>query len=87
MLHEFGRVLETKFTTADGCVCLKDAMIVLDGVVPLRPMREVLRIVEGVEGEVELEVEIDVRPQYASSRARLRRHGSSGWAIRLLRTR
>ena len=74
-------VLETKFTTADGCVLLRDAMTIMDGVMQLRPMREIVRIIEGIEGEVPLEVEIDVRPNYAKSRPRLRRHGACGWAI------
>ncbi|HEX5280225.1 MAG TPA: glycoside hydrolase family 15 protein [Micropepsaceae bacterium] len=73
-------VLETKFTTADGCVCLRDAMTIMDGVTQLRPMREIIRIVEGAEGEVPLEVEIDVRPGYGKSQPRLRRH-AAGWAI------
>lgn len=74
-------VLETKFTTVDGSVRLRDAMTIMDGVTQLRPMREIVRIVEGVDGEVALEVEIDVRPNYAKARPRLRRHGASGWAI------
>lgn len=72
-------VLETKFTTLDGCVRLRDAMIIMNGVTQLRPMREIVRVVEGAEGEMPLEVEIDVRPSYAKSRPRLRRHGALGW--------
>lgn len=55
-------------------------MIIMNGVTQLRPMREIVRVVEGAEGEMPLEVEIDVRPSYAKSRPRLRRHGALGWA-------
>ena len=74
-------VLETKFSTAEGCVRLRDAMTIMDGVSQLRPMREIIRIVEGSEGEVPMDVEIDVRPEYGKSQPRLRRHGDLGWAI------
>ena len=36
----------------------------------LEPMREVLRIVEGIEGNVTLSVIVDPRPDYGRRRAR-----------------
>ena len=74
-------VLETRFDTPDGSVVVRDALIVLEGVSQLRPMRELVRVVENLHGEVELEAEIDIRPDYARTRPRLRSQGGSGWAI------
>ncbi|MDP9362886.1 MAG: DUF5911 domain-containing protein, partial [Chloroflexota bacterium] len=47
-------VLETTFRAADGAVRVTDLMPVPDGTGALAPMREVLRLVEGVEGAVDL---------------------------------
>jgi hypothetical protein len=55
-------VLETDFTTASGSVRLLDLMPIDDGGRTLRPMREVLRAVEGMAGTVEIEVRLDLRP-------------------------
>lgn len=74
-------ILETKFTTGDGSVRLRDAMTIMDGVSQLRPMREITRIVKGGEGDVWMDVEIDVRPNYAKSQPRLRRHSACAWSI------
>ena len=46
----------------------------------LRPMREVLRIVEGVEGEVTLQARFEPRPDYARRRPSVRSRGALGWA-------
>ena len=45
----------------------------------LRPMREVLRAVEGMGGTVEIEVRLDLQPDYARRRRRPRRRGRLGW--------
>lgn len=74
-------VLETTFETGAGAVRLRDALIVMDGVTQLRPMRELVRSIINLGGEIEMDVELDVRPRYAGSRPRLRRHGTSGWAV------
>jgi GH15 family glucan-1,4-alpha-glucosidase len=73
-------VLETDFTTGTGSVRLLDLMPIDDGARALRPMREVLRAVEGMAGSVEIEVRLDVEPDYARRRLRPRKRGRLGWA-------
>ena len=73
-------ILETTFEVESGLVRLFDLMPVLDDARGLRPMREVLRIIEGVAGEVSLTVWIDPRPGYGSVRPRLRGGGRLGWS-------
>ena len=73
-------LLETTFTTQNGTVRLLDALSILDGARTLRPMREVLRVVEGVTGEVAMIVGLDPRPDYARVRPRLRHGQRTGWA-------
>ena len=72
-------VLETDFTTESGSVRLLDLMPIDDGGRALRPMREVLRAVEGMGGTVEIEVRLDLQPDYARRRVRPRRRGRLGW--------
>jgi GH15 family glucan-1,4-alpha-glucosidase len=72
-------VLETVFTTPSGRVRVIDFFTVLDGVRPMRPMRELVRIVEGLEGSVELEVVLDFRPDYARALPRLECRKRMGW--------
>jgi GH15 family glucan-1,4-alpha-glucosidase len=43
-------------------------------------MRELLRIVEGVEGEIVLEVRWEPRPDYGRAAPRIRSRGALGWA-------
>jgi GH15 family glucan-1,4-alpha-glucosidase len=74
-------VLETRFETANGVVLLRDALVVLDGVAPMRPMRELIRTIEGIAGAVELIVEVVPKPDYGRIPARLRRHRDIGWAF------
>ena len=45
----------------------------------LEPMREVLRIVEGIEGSVTVRVIVDPRPDYGRGRTRPLRRGALGW--------
>ena len=73
-------VLETDFTTESGSVRLLDLMPIDDGARSLRPMREVLRAVEGMDGTVEIEVRLDLRPDYARRHLRPRKRGRLGWA-------
>ena len=73
-------VLETDFTTNSGSVRLLDLMPIDDGARSLRPMREVLRAVEGMDGTVEIEVRLDVQPDYARRHPRPRKRGRLGWA-------
>jgi GH15 family glucan-1,4-alpha-glucosidase len=74
-------VLETIFETDTGAVLVRDALVVMEGIARLRPMRELVRIVENLRGEVELEIEIAVRPNFARALPRLRSHGEIGWAV------
>ncbi len=70
-------VLETTFITASGRLRVTDAMT-LEGVGRgLRAERELLRIAEGVEGEVELEALYDPSPDYARTRPRLVNRGAA----------
>ncbi len=76
-------VLETSFITAAGRVRLTDLMVLngTDGG-RLQPERELLRVAEGVEGTVELEVLYQPRPDYARARARMVNRGSAlGWVF------
>jgi GH15 family glucan-1,4-alpha-glucosidase len=61
-------VLETTFRTADGVVRLTDVMTIPCGPT-LQPMREVLRLVEGLEGAVPVRVDIELRPDYGRTAA------------------
>jgi GH15 family glucan-1,4-alpha-glucosidase len=72
-------VLETDFTTDGGSARLLDLMPIDDGARSLRPMREVLRAVEGMVGTVEIEVRLEVRPDYARRRHKPRQRGPLGW--------
>jgi len=76
-------VLETTFITASGRVRVIDLMT-LNGAMGggLEAERELLRIAEGVEGEVELEALYDPRPDYARGRPRLVHRGAVlGWGF------
>ncbi|WP_428487024.1 glycoside hydrolase family 15 protein [Rhodopila sp.] len=74
-------VLETTFITASGRVRVTDLMTLnsADGR-GLQAERELLRVAEGIEGEVELEALYDPRPDYARARPRLVNRGAAlGW--------
>jgi GH15 family glucan-1,4-alpha-glucosidase len=73
-------VLETTFQTESGSARLLDLMPVAGSSSTLQPQREVLRIVQGVEGEVTLEVRWEPRPRYASVEAKLKSRGAIGWS-------
>jgi GH15 family glucan-1,4-alpha-glucosidase len=74
--------LETTFQTRAGSARLIDLMPVVDGVQSLQPMREVLRIIEATSGQIELEVAIDLRPDYARAEPRLEQAGRDHWCWR-----
>jgi alpha,alpha-trehalase len=75
-------VIETTFTTAGGVVRLTDAMAFEEGQrgheLGRRAPHEVLRLVEGVSGEVELELELAPRPEYGLVRPLFRREERGG---------
>lgn len=75
-------VLETTFTTERGRIRMLDLMPVAsedDKRHALAPEHEVLRVIEGVEGEVEVEVVCDPRPWYGTVVPRLSDRGSMGY--------
>ena len=72
-------VLETTFSTTTGVVRVTDFMPMPADPHRLEPMREVLRIVEGIEGNVTLRVIVDPRPDYGRRRARPSRANALGW--------
>jgi GH15 family glucan-1,4-alpha-glucosidase len=74
-------VLETDFSTGTGSARLLDLMPIDDGGRSLRPMREVLRAIEGMDGTVEIELRIDLRPDYARHSLRPRKRGRLGWSF------
>jgi len=75
-------VLETTFITGSGRVRVLDLMPIngADGG-GLEPERELLRIVEGIEGEVEIEAFYEPRPDYGRVLPHLVRRGSLGWVF------
>ena len=72
-------VLETTFETATGSARLTDAMSIAADVAGLHPLRELLRIIEGLEGEVAFEVLWSPRPNYARAVPNIRSRGQLGW--------
>jgi GH15 family glucan-1,4-alpha-glucosidase len=74
-------VLETVFRTPTGACVLRDLMSVSseeDKRAHLTPEHEVLREVEGLEGEIEVEIVYDPRPDYGLTRSRLEQRGALG---------
>ncbi|MEW2635076.1 glycoside hydrolase family 15 protein [Streptomyces sp. NPDC048389] len=69
-------VIETTFTTATGVARLRDALAVAEGQrgheLGMSPPHELLRDVEGVHGEVALDVELVPRPEYGLVRPLMR---------------
>lgn len=67
-------VLETRFSDTSGVALLVDAMIVGGSGSCFEPMREIIRIIEGIAGELQFDVCIDPRPNYALTRPSLIKH-------------
>jgi GH15 family glucan-1,4-alpha-glucosidase len=79
-------VLETRFETADGCCVLTDLMTIAsedDKARMFVPDHEVLRRVECVRGDVELDVLVEPRPGFGLARPRVTQHGRLGirWQV------
>ena len=75
-------VLETTFITAGGRARVIDLMPLRGEAAGLEPERELLRIAEGLEGEVEMEALYDPRPDYARSQPHLVHRGRAlGWVF------
>ena len=79
-------VLETTFHTADATVRVTDLMPLPSR--DIGPMREILRIVEGVRGAMQVAIDLDPRPDYGRTPARSRSRGALGrcwqWSDSLL---
>jgi GH15 family glucan-1,4-alpha-glucosidase len=73
-------VLETTFETETGCARILDCLPVLDGIHPMGPMRELLRIIEGLRGTVSFHAAINPRPDYARLNPTPKRRGRLGWS-------
>ncbi len=71
-------VLETAFATEAGELRLEDVVPVLEGIDPMRPQHELLRVVEST-ASVPYEILIAPRPRYAGVTPRLHRRGKLGW--------
>ena len=73
-------VLETTHLTETGTLRVTDFLPVIDGETSvLQPERELLRIIEAVEGSVDVEIEFVPRPNYGRAPARIeKRLTSSG---------
>ncbi|MEW2634304.1 glycoside hydrolase family 15 protein [Streptomyces sp. NPDC048389] len=69
-------VIETRFTTASGTACLRDALAVPEGQrgheLGTRPPHELLREIQGLSGEVAFDIELVPRPEYGLVRPLLR---------------
>src|SRR5690606_37128948 len=77
-------VLETTFQTPDGVLRLTDFMPVATEAEKRRelwPEHEVLRLVECVSGEVDVEVVCDPRPDYGRSITRFESVGALGFRM------
>ncbi|MFP4003187.1 MAG: glycoside hydrolase family 15 protein [Alphaproteobacteria bacterium] len=80
---EDSNVLEMDFTTPTGRVRITECLTLLPDEKHydvLRPQAELLRLVHGCEGEVELEALCEPRPDFGRSRGRFECRGNLGWA-------
>ena len=73
-------VLETAFETEGGTARIFDCLPVVDGIRKIRPLREVLRIVEGVRGTISFRASIDPRPDYAKLAPSPKFRSRLGWS-------
>ena len=74
-------VLETIFSTPGGAVALRDVMPVTseeEKRAALRPEHEILREVEGLHGEVAIEIIYAPRPHYGTTQATIQQRGAFG---------
>jgi GH15 family glucan-1,4-alpha-glucosidase len=69
-------VLETTFRTTTGSVRITDAMTLHDGTT-IAPLRELARVVDGLEGSVELGWRFEPRLDFGRRPLRLRREGAA----------
>lgn len=75
-------VLETRWQTATGAAKILDFMPLAKSTARgLEPARQLLRIIDVTEGEVDMFFEANPRPEYATGHSQLRQTGSQGWTI------
>ncbi len=73
-------ILETEFVTPSGRLRVTDLIpIGSDGEDNLLPERELLRVIDAVEGEPEVAIHYRPRPGYGTYTPRLRQRGALGW--------
>jgi GH15 family glucan-1,4-alpha-glucosidase len=72
-------VLETTFESSAGAVRLTDCMPIPCAAKRLGPMRELLRCIEGLDGEMPVKIRVSPRPGYGRRTARLARRGPRLW--------
>ena len=73
-------VMETVFQTQAGSARILDCFPVLDGIRQTRPMRELLRIVEGSTGTISIRAVIDLKPDYARRAPKPSFQRRMGWS-------
>ncbi len=73
-------VLETIFETEDGSARIFDCFPIVDGIRQMHPLREILRIVEGVSGTIAFHAQIEPRPDYGRLAPNPRLRGRLGWS-------
>jgi GH15 family glucan-1,4-alpha-glucosidase len=73
-------VLETRFETGAGSVLVTDCLVLPRTRDELRPRAELLRIVRGLEGAVEMTIEYEPRGDFGRAHGRLEHRGPLGWA-------
>ena len=73
-------VLETRFETASGSVLVTDCLTLPEDRDRIRPQSELLRIVEGIEGDVEMMMVCEPRGGFGLARGRFEDRGDHGWA-------
>jgi GH15 family glucan-1,4-alpha-glucosidase len=81
---ENSNVLETVFETQTGAIRMLDAMSIASEKEEselLLPEHEIVRFVECIRGEVDLETIFEPRPRYATARFRLRDRGKLGFWV------
>jgi GH15 family glucan-1,4-alpha-glucosidase len=74
-------VLETTFEIEGGRARLTDLCPIIDGTTSLQPMRETLRILECIEGTIELDIEVAPRPNYGYAKPTLHRIAENVWGF------
>ena len=77
-------VVETSFETKNGCCLVTDCMTLLPASRyrdELRPQAEILRQIRGCEGEVELEIICEPKPDFGRAKGNFEARGRLGWAF------